>query len=513
MYNETHQTARVARALIMGMVISVFFYGLAIIPQIHAQEAVIYLDSTQQVIRGFGAANILPWRPDMTVNDIDNAFGTEEGQVGLTILRLRIPPNASSFGDNISTAHDAHLLGVKIIAAPWSPPASMKTNNNLVGGELKTDSYAAYAAHLKAFADYMSSNGAPLYAISIQNEPDASVTYESCFWNATQMLNFMKNNAASIGIRVIMPESLNFNHSLSDPTLNDSAAAANVSIIGGHLYGGGLTSYPLAVSKGKELWMTEYLDTDTTWNKVLATGKGISDCMNVGMSAYVWWYIVRFYGPISEDGFVTKRGYVMSQFARFVRPEYVRVATTYSPRSFVYITAYQGDSKLVIVAINTGSSSVEQTFQIQNLTGGAAVFTPYVTSKTRDCQRAGDISVSNDSFSAVLDASSITTFVADGISSTIDHIPVPQTITLSQNYPNPFNPITTISYSLVQSDFVILKVYNTLGQEIRTLTDEFHTGGRYYINFNAEDLASGVYFYQLQVGSNPVQTRKMLLIR
>jgi len=235
--------------------------------------------------------------------------------------------------------------------------------------------------------------------------------------------------------------------------------------------------------------------------------------MNVGMSAYVWWYIVRFYGPISEDGFVTKRGYVMSQFARFVRPEYVRVATTYSPRSFVYITAYQGDSKLVIVAINTGSSSVEQTFQIQNLTGGAAVFTPYVTSKTRDCQRAGDISVSNDSFSAVLDASSITTFVADGISSTIDHIPVPQTITLSQNYPNPFNPITTISYSLVQSDFVILKVYNTLGQEIRTLTDEFHTSGRYYINFNAEDLASGVYFYQLQVGSNPVQTRKMLLIR
>jgi len=59
----------------------VLFYSMIFLPQIQAQgtqDAIVYLDRTQQVIRGFGAANILPWRPDMTVDDIDNAFGTED---------------------------------------------------------------------------------------------------------------------------------------------------------------------------------------------------------------------------------------------------------------------------------------------------------------------------------------------------------------------------------------------------------------------------------------------------
>jgi len=51
----------------------------------------------------------------------------------------------------------------------------------------------------------MANSGVPLYAVSLQNEPDATVTYESCSWNATQFLNFTKNNAAAIGTRVMMP--------------------------------------------------------------------------------------------------------------------------------------------------------------------------------------------------------------------------------------------------------------------------------------------------------------------
>ncbi|MCI0692606.1 T9SS type A sorting domain-containing protein [candidate division KSB1 bacterium] len=270
--------------------------------------ATIYLDSTQQVIRGFGAANILLWRPDMTAGEIDKAFGAGPGQIGLTILRLRIPPDANSFSVNIRTAQAAYARGVKIIASPWSPPASMKTNNNIVSGRLRESSYAAYAAHLKSFADLMASNGVPLYAISVQNEPDVQVTYESCDWNAAEMLKFVKENAPAIGTDIFVPESFNFNHTISDAILNDSTAASHVAFIGGHIYGGGLRSYPLAESKGKEIWMTEHLDTDTSWTNVLATGKEINDCMNVGMSAYIWWYIVRFYGPIREDGNVANVG-------------------------------------------------------------------------------------------------------------------------------------------------------------------------------------------------------------
>lgn len=77
--------------------------------------------------------------------------------------------------------------------------------------------------------------------------------------------------------------------------------------------------------------MTEYLTTDTSWSASLRVAKQINDCMYDDMSAYVWWYIVRFYGPIGDGtygtlpGQVTKRGYVMSQYAKFVRPGYYRV--------------------------------------------------------------------------------------------------------------------------------------------------------------------------------------------
>jgi len=372
----------------------------------------VYPDSTQQIIRGFGAANIVGWRPDMTSGQIQTAFGTGPDQVGFSIMRLRIPPDPAQFSINIPSAQAATSMGVTLIATPWTPPASMKSNTNTVGGTLNTGSYAAFAAHLKAFADTMASYGAPIYALSVQNEPDASVTYESCSWNGTQFLNFMKNNAAAVGTPVFMPESESFTHSYSDPTLNDTAAAANVAFVGGHLYGNTNLNYPLALSKGKELWMTEYLVLDTTWSAVLGTAKNINDCMNAQMSAYIWWYIVRYYGPISETGSLPmKRGYVMSQYARFVRPGYHRIKVDANPQSNIYVTAYKNGSKVVIVALNMGSSSVSQTFVISHSNG--AVFTPYVTSNSKNCVEGFLIPASGPAFTVVLEASSVTTFVSD----------------------------------------------------------------------------------------------------
>jgi carboxyl-terminal processing protease len=84
---------------------------------------------------------------------------------------------------------------------------------------------------------------------------------------------------------------------------------------------------------------------------------------------------------------------------------------------------------------------------------------------------------------------------------------------LFQNYPNPFNPATRISYSLAKSGFVRLKIYNILGQEIQTLVNKFQKAGNYNIIFDAKNLASGVYFYQLKVGNDFQKTKKMLLMR
>lgn len=88
----------------------------------------------------------------------------------------------------------------------------------------------------------------------------------------------------------------------------------------------------------------------------------------------------------------------------------------------------------------------------------------------------------------------------------------PRQIELHQNYPNPFNPSTRITYELPQSDFVVLKVYDVLGKEVATLVDGHRTQGTHYVNFDANDLSGGVYFYRLRVGKR-VQTKKMILSR
>ncbi|MDZ7766259.1 MAG: T9SS type A sorting domain-containing protein [Melioribacteraceae bacterium] len=68
---------------------------------------------------------------------------------------------------------------------------------------------------------------------------------------------------------------------------------------------------------------------------------------------------------------------------------------------------------------------------------------------------------------------------------------------LSQNYPNPFNPTTSIKYQVSSSEKVILKVYDILGREIKTLVNEVKSPGSYEVQFDASQLASGVYFYRL----------------
>jgi Secretion system C-terminal sorting domain len=88
----------------------------------------------------------------------------------------------------------------------------------------------------------------------------------------------------------------------------------------------------------------------------------------------------------------------------------------------------------------------------------------------------------------------------------------PVTYQLNQNYPNPFNPSTIISYSIPKAGLVTLKIYNILGQEVKTLINEYKNSGSYKVNFYAASLASGVYFYRL-ISGNFVQVKKMVLLK
>lgn len=370
-----------------------------------AQTANIYIGSTDQTIRGFGGMNFPRWIPDLTTAQVDKAFGNGAGQIGLSILRVSVSPNSSQWNLEVPTAQRAKSLGAIVFATPWSPPASMKTNGSVVQGQLRTDQYGAYANHLRDFTNYMSSNGASLYAISVQNEPDWLPDYESCGWSGSQIRTFLDNNASVIPTRVIAPETVHYKADY----MNAIASSSHVDILANHAYGGSPTRF----NSSKEQWMTEHYapnsnsNSANNWPEALGAGKEIHDYMINGYNAYIWWYIRRSYGLITEDGNISKRGYVMSHFSKFVRPGYVRVRADAAPTSVVSISSYQSGNTLVIVAINQNSSSRSITFNFSG--NNVSNITKWETTGSVNVAQSGTYS-GGTSLTNTLAGNSISTF-------------------------------------------------------------------------------------------------------
>lgn len=387
---------------------------------LHAQSLSINAASEHQTISGFGGMNGVGWINDLTSSQVETAFGTAPGQLGLNIMRVRIDPNSSKWNIQVPAAAQAYQMGAKLLATPWTPPAQMKTNNSLInGGKLKPEYYDDYATHLLDFAKFMAQNGAPLYTVSIQNEPDWHPDYESADWSADDFVKFLNEQGARFGsdLKVTVGESLNFSKKITDPILNSATAVKHADIIGGHLYGVTPQDYPLARTKGKEVWMTEHYtesknDADV-WPLALDVGTELHKSMVANYNAYVWWYIRRSYGLIKENGQVSKRGHVMAQYSRFIRPGFTRIAATEKPYTDVAVTAYKGkDNKLVIVAVNTGSSSRKLNVSLQNMSVGNLV--KYSTSDSISMTYGGTYKLSGGATSFYVEPQSIATFVSEG---------------------------------------------------------------------------------------------------
>jgi len=92
------------------------------------------------------------------------------------------------------------------------------------------------------------------------------------------------------------------------------------------------------------------------------------------------------------------------------------------------------------------------------------------------------------------------------------NVEIPLVFALEQNYPNPFNPSTTIKYSIAEDGFVKMSVYNLLGEEVAALVNSTQKAGKYEVNFNASNLASGVYVYRIEAG-NFVSSKKLMLLK
>ncbi|HTV23710.1 MAG TPA: glycoside hydrolase family 30 beta sandwich domain-containing protein [Polyangiaceae bacterium] len=378
-------------------------------------DANIDLASELQRISGFGGMDG-GFYPELTAAQVDTAFGNGQGQMGLSIIRIRVPEARDRFGTSLAAASRASALGATVMATPWTPPANLKSNNSTVGGSLNVASYGAYADHLLAFRDFMQQNGVPLYAISVQNEPDIRVDYESCDWTANQLIDWITAHGSKFGdTRLMAPESFNFNRQVSDPILNNPAASAQVDIVAGHIYGNGLADYPLARQQGKEVWMTEHY-TDSAnpanqWPLALDVGTEIHNIMSANFSAYVWWAIRRAYGLMTEDGVVSKRGYLVAQYSKFIRPGFVRVRTTQPNNQNVGVTAYKGENdEVVVVALNR--SAQPQTINLDVFNSCATTFSRFTTSQTKNVNADGQVTLTERRASVTLDGQSVTTFVS-----------------------------------------------------------------------------------------------------
>lgn len=392
---------------------SMAVYGVLNTNPVPPTQAALNGAVIRQTIDGFGAGAVFldAGLDPLTDANMDALYGTGADQMGLTLIRLRIAPDGN-WTDQILDGRKAKQRGARILATPWTPPASMKDNDSLVnGGSVIPSMYPNLVAYFNNFTDTMAANGAKVDVLSIQNEPDFTATYESCRWNASQLDNFFHNFASGVKTPMLMPESFHYDQNLSNPTLNDPAAAANVAYIGGHLYGAGIQDYPLAHSLGKHTWMTEYLVNDQSIHAAVDTGQQISDTLTVGnMSAYIWWKTIgNANGLLNSAGVLQPRAYVMAQFSKFVRPGDIRIDVPLNT-SPLGLSGFMDpvSGRFAAVAVNDTTLPITQTFVINGIITGP--LTPWITSATQSLEQQSSVDASQGSFTYTVPSFSVVTF-------------------------------------------------------------------------------------------------------
>jgi glucuronoarabinoxylan endo-1,4-beta-xylanase len=428
------------------------FLVLAVNQRALAQTAAtVTWTTTYQTIDGFGASN---HSVGTAVNPYDMFFFST---LGYSILRTGVTEDGSCTSVSYECANDGFAIngrgtladmqscvanGCQVYAVPWTPPAIYKTNSNYScsagagNGSLATSDYASYATYLSNYIASLSVQGVPLWALSVQNEPNQCNIYASALWSDANFDSFIKNNLVPTlaangqsGVVIAMPESAHYSDltSAADTCLADSSCANSVSAVTFHDY-----DEPSSLTNpysSKRYWQTEMWDGAGAPNNNSGCSSwcpGIGDAMfwantidnaivNGNANAWLYWWLVTN-GPdnngllLSTNGQVAIRAYVLAQYSKFVRPGWVRIDATHVPQSGITISAYKNASTgaFAVVATNQNSSNTTQAFSLSGFT--ATSVTPYVTSSSLSLAQQSTVTAGS-SFSYGLPAQSVTTFV------------------------------------------------------------------------------------------------------
>ncbi|MDR0301615.1 MAG: hypothetical protein LBI04_04780 [Treponema sp.] len=356
-----------------------------------------------------------------------------------------------------------------IMSTPWTPPNNRVTQwkENVAGvnvrlnsainwskpdvwGRLKTDKYQDYADLLADYAlNFESKMGAPLSILSIQNEPNYKVDYESAYWSGTNMRDFL--NIASQrfpekgvvlgkeGLGIMMPEYENFDINYNEmikPSIDSPAANSIITHIALHQYNGaydssdraGSKAFPEILATRKRFWQTEVSGSGPQ----LPVGPGIDNALYYArmihfdftlteMNAYLFWWLwnqgndeTNFPGSLitvvdGETVIAAKRLYALGQYSRFIRPGWVRIESDTSPKFGVYSSAYRNPKtdEIAIVLINDRTAA--NAFSVDLGGEEFSEVSAWRTSATEDLKSLGKQKTAKGIINVKLPAKSITT--------------------------------------------------------------------------------------------------------
>jgi len=394
--------------------------------------ATINYTNTQQRIDGFGASSAW-YFSSLSTSDADLLFSTNTG-MGLSFLRTRIAPGGIIDDSEGTIAQQATARGARVWSTPWTPAAGFKItnswnrtgNSNANNGGWFSNNVANCQGYASQLANYVSTMkntyGVSLYGVSVQNEPDENVNYESCQWTSQSIHDFVPYLSAALtasnvaSTQIILPEDANWKWNLATNTMADNTTSNLVGVLAAHNYGSSASPVTqFGTPCPKTLWETEhYIDTDDSITNALVVAQEIHSFLTVAQAnAYhYWWLTGSGTGSIADNtANPAKRLFAMGNYSKFIRPNFYRVAVTNTATALVSAYKDPASSNFVIVAANNSAFPVNQIFTLTNF----PVIGPlrqWVTSATEPLSNhGGAITLTNGIFATVLPAWTVSTFV------------------------------------------------------------------------------------------------------
>ncbi len=428
-----------------------FFPFILFTLNLQAQTVAVNGNTVYQTMDGFGGENGGPWAyaigNTMTAAQANLLFSTTPGTgIGISLYRTdSVDGTSSTAFPDIQAMQAAVAQGASVELAMQSPPSSMKYSGNYgdgtagASGSCLSASYSTYAAYIVGVVQNLQSNGVPVAALDVQNEPNevgGNTTppngFGSCIWTGATLDAFVKVlgpalSSAGLSPKVMLGSAFSYANSENyfGPCVSDPSCDQYVSIVSGHGYG-----YPdtpvLYTASGKHFWLSETGDGSTPFDpnmdSAVTMAQNIAAFLSIAqVSTYEWWELAypntgncANCSLVDQNFNTTKRYYAFGNFSLFVRPGWVEIGATYQPQSGVQVTAFENESTgaFAIVVVNGNGGSVSQQFTLTGLS--ASSVTPYVTDPNNNLAPQTAITITSNAFTATLTATSVTTFVGGG---------------------------------------------------------------------------------------------------